>query len=205
VSETPNAPPILSTELLDDLENRWRRQGAPLVERLRRGLDHAEIEALTARVGISLPAEAYTWWGWHDGVTKSVELRVFREMGGLAFQALPLAEAVESYENQRAFALETFPEDPDSWWAPTWFPISHGEPGILVCDGATSDDAAPVRVINYHDIDDFREVRARSLGEMVTWWIEAIDHGGWTYNAERQTWDRDPPGLETEREATGLV
>lgn len=58
---------MLSKELLEDPAARWRRQDMPIAGSLRPGLSDAEMDPLTEPLGIRLPREARTWWGWHDG------------------------------------------------------------------------------------------------------------------------------------------
>jgi hypothetical protein len=58
---------LLDAGLLAQLEDCWRACGAPVADALRPGLTDDEMDALTAPLGIRLPAEARRWWGWHDG------------------------------------------------------------------------------------------------------------------------------------------
>jgi len=68
----------------------------------------------------------------------------------------------------------------DSLWRSTWLPVAaqaHG--GLCVVDcadpGAT---ASPVNYVEWPGGDDADDPpRAQSLGEVVSWWIEAFDDG----------------------------
>jgi cell wall assembly regulator SMI1 len=60
-------PVFLTEDLLEQLAARWREQGMPIVESLRPGLSDAEMDELTQPLGVLLPREARTWWGWHNG------------------------------------------------------------------------------------------------------------------------------------------
>jgi cell wall assembly regulator SMI1 len=207
--ETSEPPPILDRQLLNRLEREWRAQGAPLVEHLSDGLSDAEIDRLTEPIGLRLPNEPRAWWRWHNGVPRSVPLRVDREMGAPGFVAWPLDEAVAAYQRKRALVKEMFiddDEDPDWWWDPAWFPVSlGGRDATLTCDCSRGGDITPILLVDHRNVEGFRHTRARSLGELVTWWIEALENRGWQYNQETNAWDSDPAGLDTSRETTNLI
>ena len=85
---------LLDRHLLGELEVRWRAQEAPILERLTPGLSVEEIDAVTAPLGVRLPAEARLWWQWHNGVPGAKgSLRVLRTIGGPYYEYIPIEEA----------------------------------------------------------------------------------------------------------------
>ena len=186
-----DAPPVLSLDLLHELEKRWRRQQAPVLDCLRPGLSVGELDGLMAPVGLRLPAEAHVWWGWHDGADAGPgTLARDRQIGGPGFQFLPLAEAIEQYERNRRIAeavADRMPEspadlaDPWRWWDPGGFPITVSAAGaVVMCDTTVPQGAvAPIRA---RLAGEPATAGARSFGEMVNWWIEALDSAAWRFD-----------------------
>jgi hypothetical protein len=78
--------------------------------------------------------------------------------------------------------------EPDRWWSRSWFPITTSASGNTVaCDCSTGAAAAtPIRVVDWHAATEpgAHLPRARSFGEMVSWWIEAIDTGVLAYDRD---------------------
>jgi hypothetical protein len=176
----------------------WAAQGAPLVERLRPGLSMERIDELTRPLGLRLPVEARTWWGWHDGV--DVELGIAYELGpSLAF--LPLDRAVALCRLARAHAAEVWGDRADEVWRPSWFPLAE-RTGEIRCDCAVADgDPTPIFWADSHDYDaeGLSTPKAVSLGQMVGWWIEALETGAWEYDHGRGRWVRHRERLPAER------
>lgn len=207
----------LTVELLDKLEARWRAQRLPAATRLNAGRAAVEIDAVTAPLGLRLPAEARTWWGWHDGVSATQgTLSRDREIGGPGFQYLPLADAVAQYQTSREIARSTAANvqrwssgdgagvDPDDWWNPAWFPITVSSSGtVITCDTSTP-ELRPTPILAVSGGEPAMS-GARSFGEMVTWWIEAFDSGAWRYDTEGGEWDYSYELLDPARELTWLV
>jgi cell wall assembly regulator SMI1 len=187
---------ILSVDLLVELEQRWRDEGAPVATRLSPGLRDEEIDAVTSAVGIVLPTEARRWWRWHDGVAAlGVRLAREREVApGLEF--LPLAEAVHRClryrEISRVWSENAPGVDPEPWWGPTWFVIvDAGQAGIVAGDCAIPDDApTPIRCVSPPEPGNpIAPPLLGSFGEVVKGWIEAFDSGAWSY---ADGWQIDP-------------
>lgn len=208
---------MLSGGLLNQLEEHWRRQRAPLLEHLRPGLTDSEADSLTAPLGLHLPVEARIWWGWHDGVSADVLPGYGRTIGGPGFQFLPLKEAVAVYVRWRKLAGELagdFVGDPrvqladqDYWWPPSWFPITSASNGDTVaCDCSVAEgDPTPIRVIVAEEMGADREPAVDSFGQMIDWWIEALDLGAWRYDPDAARWNYDYKRLDPARELTRLV
>ncbi len=194
--------PLLSTHLLDKLLKRWVHAGLPLVERLQPGLDEARLSELTQAVGLELPAEARLWWSWRNGTERAPEggSADFRLMTP-AFQFLSIEEAIESYVQSREIVRmvgesEVGPGEldawVDSWWPPDLFPITKNA-GTVVCDcRAPEATGTPIRWMEPSALHEgVPEPRARSFGELVTYWIDAWDSGIWTYRPTEGRWHRD--------------
>src|SRR4051812_33459285 len=94
---------LLDGDLLSQLEERWRSQGAAIADRLRPGLSSIEIDEVTAGSGLTLPTEAKTWWGWHDG---AADLASGAGQLGPGFFFLPLSAALDERQDQLARASQ---------------------------------------------------------------------------------------------------
>jgi hypothetical protein len=95
---------------------------------------------------------------------------------------------------------------PDDLWHPNWFPVVRTTYGaVIACDCGDADaERTPIRAVRWA-AEVLGEIKARSFGEMVTWWLEAIDDGAWWYEPSEQRWERDAGLLDRERELTRLV
>ncbi len=180
-------PPTLTPALLDELEQRWRTLGLPLLDRLRPGLTDAEIDTLVAPLGLDLPEEARTWWRWHDGIDLEGATGNGWTFGPDRRPFGPLAAAVGECERLRTMAGEladpSAGRDETYWWSPTWFPLTTGGKP-LVCDCAVAGRVTPIRIYDTH-VETFHKPRADSFGQVVTWWIEAYDNGEWQFVADQ--------------------
>jgi hypothetical protein len=155
------------------------------------------MDRLTAEIGITLPDEARTWWGWHDGAGEPGAGYGQRaaELGpGMYF--LPLSDAVAHHREMRTLSPDV---DPDDLWPANWLAVSalDDQAIVLYCDVAK---AAPVPVewyITEAGLDNGPNLL--SMGEMVAIWTGAIDCGGWWFEYENQRWECDwerlPPDL----------
>lgn len=196
--------PMLTVELLERLRSGWDRHGAPLVGYLRPGLERNQIDALTKPLGLRLPDEAAVWWNWHDGVDVGHGAEV--ELGpSLPF--VPLETAVELCGEHREQAALAWEDRAQEWWRSSWFPITE-RLGAIRCDCSVKHDApTPIFYADSHDYDreGLTQPRVGSFGEMVIWWIEALENGAWRYEAQAGRWERDDRLLPPERLRSGLV
>ncbi len=176
---------VLSVELLEDLEKRWRDQRAPIAERLQPGLTVDEMETAVAPLGLELPEEAKVWWGWHDGAA-CADLGV-----PVAFSYASLQHAVESAEFHRNLANEVMPEDPTWMWNWSWLPWSSDISGAaLVIEARADMQVSPVSVHLKDDSADVPE-SAPSMGTLVSWWIELFDRKASVYDRASGHWQID--------------
>jgi cell wall assembly regulator SMI1 len=201
---------LLNTDILCELERRWRAQGAPLLPLLRRGLDDEEIDAVTARVGIRLPREPRIWWGWHDG-TEAGQRSLEERYQGPGLPLLTLAESVVVYQQQSELAgwagSAEQAEEPSRWWHPQWFPVTEATAGgvVAVDCGVGLREPCPIRMVSWGTNEESDVPVARSFGEMVTWWIEAFDTGAWSYDATRERWQYDTYRIAEGRQLKKVV
>lgn len=208
--QTTMTPPVLTTELLEALERRWHEQDVPLATRLQPGLSEAEIDAATAPLDLRLPIEARRWWGWHDGVpTSAVRTARDRAIVGPGIEFVPLQESVQQCIRRRersARAAERPGAVAELLWAPHWFPITHTS-GPVVCDCSVA-EGDPTPILLYEPgslLEGIHEPRARSFGELVTWWIDALDSGAWRYHADDERWTAEPELLPSAARDSWLV
>jgi cell wall assembly regulator SMI1 len=201
-------PPLLTEQMLEALEARWREHGAAITQDLRPGLTAAGMQAATEPLGLTLPTEARVWWGWHDGTASTTGTSAL----GLDLLYLPLATALALYGKQLSIAERVAagpdPLKPEDVWPPTWLPLStKGNGAMMVCDCAVAEGVAtPIRHFHHEFHDQSRTPVADSLGTVVLWWIDALDQGAWTYDRELPRWEEHPERLEDRRLAsTGLV
>ena len=198
---------FLSLAQLERLEALWAEQGAPLVANLRPGLSEHEIEAQLRPLGLRAPAEARLWWGWHDGVP-SGQARI---MGGSWFRFFTLSDAVAQYHSSRGVAKQAAgidEEGADRFWHPSWLPITEtGYGAVIACDCAVAEGSVtPIRVVDWGRKEDSDVPVAGSFGQMVAWWIEAIERGAWRYDADLGRWEIDHQRLaDPSLELTHLV
>jgi hypothetical protein len=75
-----------------------------------------------------------------------------------------------------------------------------------VCDCSVGERPSPVRVVDFHaEPEESHLIMARSLGEMVGWWIEGLEGGAYRYDHESDLWHRDESLITPERLNTLLV
>jgi hypothetical protein len=181
--------PLLSMDMLSAYEERLRSQGLPVDEWARPGLKLDAMEEMLAPLGLRLPVEGRSWWQWHDGTTHPGQERLF----GPWKEYLSLEKAVAVYHQFRSIADETagaWPQnDRDFLWSPTWFPMKGPQLPIVIDCSVPEGQPTPIRFIDWQNVDGFFKPRAESFGQMVSWWIEAIDCGAWRWNPECNQWD----------------
>lgn len=196
---------MLTPSLLDELERRWREQGAFIAAALRPGLSDEEMDDLTASLEITLPAEARQWWSWHDGANASTVDGVASQFGPGDFVFLPLSRAVERCNEIRGVLSYAWTDGFGPEWQHGWLPITyHSNPRVIDC-GGNFEDPVPARQFPFDDQGFGDRAVVASMGELVKIWIRTIDSGGWYYNQDRGVWESDDAKLDPEGLRAHLV
>lgn len=193
-------PTILTAALLQELDRALERIDAPITGLWRPGLTDAEMDALTEPIGIQLPAEARTWWAWHDGVTYDPQTRLAATLGD-GWEVPPLSDAVEDAIRARDLSAQIAAKSPPGEfdeWRDSWITFVGVEPPErLACECAPREgEAAPV--VHYDPMFNLTpsNYKAASMGDVVTVWLQAIDDGTWHIDPDtgRFAW-MDPVAL----------
>jgi hypothetical protein len=108
-------------------------------------------------------------------------------MVGAGFEFLPLDDALAVYEDHRGIAADL---GQDERWPKSWLPISHDPAGNPLALDVSEPDAplTPVLAVALERSEAPVEPSCRSLGELVSWWLEAFDEGIWRYDREARRW-----------------
>jgi len=194
----------LSTEQLEHLERLLAEQGAPIVQRLQPPASAEAFAVIEAEFGLPVPEELRLWWGWHDGTNVKPHEKAAKASIGPLFEFLSMEEALKATRESRELALDIDPDEPEIYWGKTWLAL--GTDGRVACD-LMSGPGASVSVldVDYHKTSKPGTIAAQSLGEMVRWWIEALESGAWRYEPEHNRWARREELVPPEREQVGLV
>lgn len=192
--------PRLRLEGLDHLEALLVGQGAVVVQRLRPPVSAEALAAVEDYLDLMVPAELRMWWDWHDGTDVKMGERAAHGTIGPFFAPLSATQAIDVTGECRDGALEDAPHDPDFLWKANWLAVwSYGK---VACDCAVGVDApVPILSVDYHHVDVPGTVVARSFGEVIGWWIEALECGAWRYDTGRDVWERREDLVPPEREA----
>jgi hypothetical protein len=196
--------PVLTFELLGEYEDRLSGIGVPIEDVFAPGLSDAEMAAAVAPLPLELSLEAKVWWGWHNGILAGED--PYRGQIAPGTYLRSLEQAVRDHSENRALAEERDPRDRALWWDPEWMPILSPSNGTTIgCDCSVAEGKpSPLHIVWWKNPDDTRPRRAAgSLGQMVVWWLDAIDGGIWSYNRDEGGWRRNWAAVPPER--NGLV
>ena len=167
-------PRMLDDDLLSGLERRWREQSPALLQRLCPGIDDGEIDRLAKPLGYAIPEEVRRWHRWHDGSTG---------------RPIIFSRCLGTLESNVALTLEF--ERIDETWPRGWLKVMDEKPYLIFdCRGELN---APVPVWHLDYSFDFptRPVFG-SIGDMVSFWIELIDDGQISWDAQGEWPMRQP-------------
>ena len=92
----------------------------------------AEMQALVAQVGRTLPYEARVWWGWRDAVPRTAGSAA---RAVCLFRWLPSSEAVQACVKIRkliADSADDDPRDPEQRWSSRWLPLVSGGGSVVI-------------------------------------------------------------------------
>ena len=84
-------------------------------------------------------------------------------------------------------------------------PLGGKEAGTRYCSVAEG-APTPIRAVDWGGKEDSDVPVAESFGQMVAWWIDAIECGGWRYDTGLGRWEIDRQSLpDPSLELTRLV
>jgi len=189
---------------LRNLERLLVQQEAPVVRRLQPPASPGAFAAIESEFGLRCPNELKLWWEWHNGTNVKPHEKASKASIGPLFEFLGAEEALNVTRDSRALAQEIDPDEPEIYWGQFWLAL--GTDGRVACDLARDPDS-PVTIldVDYHKASHPGAAVAQSLGEMVRWWIEALESGAWSYDLEHDRWQRIYELIPPERDQTGLV
>ncbi|HEX8105927.1 MAG TPA: hypothetical protein VF533_25140 [Solirubrobacteraceae bacterium] len=200
---TGGVPP-LTPALLDAYAGRLRGLGVPAVAHLRPGLASAAIERVLAPSGLRLPPEAAIWWEWRNGTAAGAATSpAEREITASRSFPLALEQAVAEAARSERILRDTRLGQEDVWW-PGLLPVLSAPHGALVAVDCAA-PATPTSIVYSVDWERGTLPKAASLGQVVTWWIDAVDTGAYGFDATAGTWTYDWERLTPAQKASTLV
>ena len=183
--------PELLVELLAELD----REVAPHVGSLRAqpGTSADEVRRSIGQFGLEAPDELVVLYGWHDGITPK------RKSPYPDFGITSLRVSCIGYDTRHTGFLRDSPtaEDIDAitWGGgPGWFPLYPAQYTIVVDCNGPADVSPRVRFTDIEFEDkQFPRIsgQAVSLCTVITWRIEGIRSGVYTWNTQNGEWDTD--------------
>lgn len=203
---------MLNEQLLDRLSATWRAHGVPGEEALAPGREVSSFTSDDGALHVELPAELRTWWAWHDGcvedwqgtrpIARSLRLMSSAQSRGWWQRSMELAKDAAG-----PAPAGTPLADPDYWWRSSWVPLFSDGSGYLVGDCALGGpDVAPIRRIEWGpDLDVVARPRTDSFGQLIEWWIEALELGLWTYDRNMKRWGSVPWSKQLDERYNGLI
>ena len=196
--------------VLARLDHAWETAGAPVGYLARPGLSGAEIDALVLPLGLRLPVEARLWWEWHDGTDRDASVTSIEgNLLGPVLRLLRLDDAVNAYRSACQLANDAAGESgmaPQQWREGSWFPVvSTLHDSLFAVDcSVPAGQVSAVRVVEAAD-EHRSVVRSSSLTEVVSFWVDAIETGGWAYDQQGACWTIDESRLDPELVRSRLV
>lgn len=203
---------MVTEQLLDRLTATWHAHGVPIEEALAPGIDVTSFTSDDGSLHVELPVELRTWWAWHDGV---VEGRAGSWPVVPGLRPMTVTESrdwwqwsLEHAQKVAADALAGTPNaNPAYWWRPSWIPLFSDGSGYVVADcDLGGPDVAPIRRIKWEpDLDVTSRPRTDSFGQLVEWWIEALELGVWAYDRDAEGWSCAPWDETLDARYNGLI
>jgi cell wall assembly regulator SMI1 len=180
---------MLTLAQLAEYADVMRECGVPFDKRIAPGLSQDEIDATTQPQGLTLPDEARLWWSWRNGQID----------GGWglfpSFRPASLFEAVKHYHFMRMIAANIAEpglegrETANQLYAPEWFPLDAEKSTTVVDCSVPPGQPTPIRRVSFEgQTEEYWPPRARSLGEAVQWWTNAMNTGAVVWRADEQLW-----------------
>jgi cell wall assembly regulator SMI1 len=193
---------------LQRLEDLWTTAGMTVPDYFGPGLASESIVDLLRQSGLAASDEVVEWFSWHNGGGASPQ--VGSPLGPSGWDALSLQQALSARTDRLEGAVEMaedFEGVPAShWWADAWPPIAdNGGQDALAIELSPNEATTKVRVVGWDDPEDFPQVRAGSLTELVALWISALESGNWSWDGNRNAWTGDRQTLPRERYIFSLM
>jgi hypothetical protein len=167
---------MLDTRLLEELEERWRDQSPALLQRLRPGIDDAEIDRVAEPLGFPIPEEVRRWYRWHNGSIGHpiIFSRCFGTLSDDVVATLDL-------------------EEDEDKWKKGWLHVMDEKPYLIFDCRGDVNAPAPVWHFEYSfDLDRPTRPVFDSIGDMVSFWIELIDNGQIFWDVHGEWHIREP-------------
>jgi len=171
-------------DLLADFEAELRKQRVPVDRLLVPPASPDTVGKQFAEIGLSPPDEAVTLFGWCNGIAPGL---------GLAFpvfESVPLDGMTRWYKTWRLGLGE--------WdWNPNWVQVMGGKYGLAMSCAEEPDQPPLVRSVedSWGTQDWQTDHQVVSLCTPVTWWIDAMRRGWYTYDPSARAWDRSGASL----------
>jgi cell wall assembly regulator SMI1 len=194
-------PPVLDDAGLAEYVERLRSLGVPVDALSEPGLSDAEMDEMTAVIGLVLPGEARVLWRWHDGIPEDGRAN---PLGAFGPRFLRLDEAIACHRKYREVVVSVVEGNPDIRFAPSWLPMFDEQHSLVIDCAVGVDEPTPLRMINLENPDE-PLVWARSLGEAVRLWSDALDRGLRNWDAAKQAWEVDLSSLPPIEQASPLL
>ncbi|WP_285628419.1 SMI1/KNR4 family protein [Kineosporia sp. NBRC 101677] len=196
-------------DLLQELNDRWAEQSAPIARYLLPGATEQELDEAEKQLGFPLSAEVRDWYGWHNG---------YDLVPGLAPQwpsrKLPgsLKEAVRDHHASRAQARE-FAEEAGGvaeWnFGATWVALTRPGKQMVVADNdrAGQDSLAPsaLRLIIFDEPEKWNPPRLPSLMSLLEAWLTLTQQGTLRFNPTVGDWEEDWSAVPQHLRVRGLI
>jgi hypothetical protein len=195
-------------QVIAEYEVKLQQQGVPLTDWTAPGLGPEEQDEALDALALRLAPEARIWWEWHNGGPGYGPKKLAAPIGE---RLLTISEAVDVHREYSEIAQSLVEPDipalanPDDRWHPSWLPIIGPQLPIVIDCSDPDAPATPVRGINLQYVKESQAIGARSLAQMVRWWIGAIDRGAWRWDTETEKWIVDPYRFAPEFKLSGLA
>jgi cell wall assembly regulator SMI1 len=142
-------------------------------------LSEQQLDAVAAKLSVSLPLELRQLWAWHDGADPSSR----SDIGPGGYEFLTTQEVIAEHRSNREVHPKSWAEEmgaPDMYWHASWIPFMTQGPQRLYVDADRGSWRSPIRRVSW-EWEDFDVDIAPSLAAAVSmWtWLLASDYYGW--------------------------
>lgn len=202
----PAGPDVLA-QLLTWYETELVAAGVPLDKWLRPGIDRDEVTARLAEVGLVVNEELIVWFGWHNGRVRDEEVV---NMSGRALPNLEPASLDEAIARYRALVLDFVPPTMAFEDAPLdakyftygvgkgWLRLGSDNHGCAVNCSEAPHLTPKIRYAaeDYWYEENEEKYQAVSICTWITWSLENLRSGAYSWNSSEQLWNVKPELLQ---------